>query len=116
MGQPLAVPKGKEYLFDTMETVEARDAKKKKGHPDAFGWDCFNQDSLHRGHDKKTRQLVFDEEAYKAQMQSLEAGEDSSMFAGFGFKATDASKDALEKAMDKANANKKEFSRRRGFV
>merc|ERR1712151_1147898 len=37
------LPKGKDYLLDTIETVELREAKKKKKNgPEAFGWDVFN--------------------------------------------------------------------------
>mmetsp|Transcript_87387 Transcript_87387/g.187417 ORF Transcript_87387/g.187417 Transcript_87387/m.187417 type:complete len:471 (-) Transcript_87387:82-1494(-) len=110
------LPKGKDYLMDTVETVELREAKKKKGNPDAFGWDVFNADSLYRAHDKKLKTMQFDEKRYNEQKAQLEEENDTSLFAGHGFQASEEAKDRLEAAMDKANAKKKEFSRRRDFI
>ncbi|CAK0901499.1 unnamed protein product, partial [Prorocentrum cordatum] len=78
--KPGAVPKGKDYLLDTVETVEMKAAKKRKGNPDAFGWDVFNQDSLYRAHDKRLKHMEFDEKAYEEQQEKV----DTSIFAGNG--------------------------------
>jgi len=114
--RPGAVPRGKEYLNDTVEKCEMRDAKKKKGNPDAFGWDVFNQDSLYRAHDKRLKHLAFDEKAYQEQKAKAETQGDAAMAAGFGFQPTEEGKERLQEAMDKMVAKKGEFSRRRQFV
>merc|ERR1712039_1165254 len=105
-------PKGKDYLNDTVEQVEKKEAKKKKGNPDAFGWDVFNQDSLYRAHDKRLKHIQFDEKGYKEQQEQNDA---SSLLAGsgFGFQPSEAGKARLQEAMEKMGANKKDFSRRR---
>lgn len=108
------VPKGKEYLNETIETHENKNAKKNKGH-DTFGWDVFNQDSLYRAHDKRLAQMKFDEEAYKRQQKEMEQEQDGLTFAGFGFKASDQAKERLAESMDKMLEKKKEFSRRRAY-
>eukprot|EP00747_Dinoflagellata_sp_TGD_P130625 gnl/TRDRNA2_/TRDRNA2_174848_c8_seq9.p1 gnl/TRDRNA2_/TRDRNA2_174848_c8~~gnl/TRDRNA2_/TRDRNA2_174848_c8_seq9.p1 ORF type:complete len:432 (+),score=116.04 gnl/TRDRNA2_/TRDRNA2_174848_c8_seq9:88-1383(+) len=64
---PGQLPKGKEYLNDTAEHVELREAKKKRGDPNAFSWDVFNQDALYRAHDKRVKHLEFDQKAYDDQ-------------------------------------------------
>uniref|UniRef100_A0A7S1SCA6 PPIase cyclophilin-type domain-containing protein n=1 Tax=Alexandrium catenella TaxID=2925 RepID=A0A7S1SCA6_ALECA len=112
-GQGKGVPRGKEYLLDTVETVEMKDAKKKKGNPDAFGWDVFNQDSLLRAHEKRLKHIQHDGKAYLEQKQEEEAK--SSVFAGFGHKPTEEAKDRLQNAMEKVMEKKKEFSRRRAY-
>merc|ERR1712070_1364240 len=86
---------------------------KKKGNPDAFGWDVFNQDSLARAHEKRLKGIQFDPAAYAAQ----EAAEKDSpaVFGGFGHKATDEQKAVLEQAMEKMDKKKGEFSRRRAY-
>ncbi|CAE7385707.1 CYP63 [Symbiodinium natans] len=110
------MPEGKDYLNDTMETAEAREAKKKKGNPDAFGWDVFNQDSLLRAHEKRLKHIQFQPEAYEKQKKQLEdEGEEGLKFAGFGFKPTEEAKRRLGDAMDKILEKKKEFSRRRAY-
>ncbi|CAJ1374866.1 unnamed protein product [Effrenium voratum] len=110
------LPEGKEYLGDSMEYAEKREAKKKKGNPDAFGWDVFNQDSLLRAHDKRLNQIQFHKEAYEKQKADIEAnGEDGLQFAGFGFKPSQEAKDRLSAAMDKMAEKKKDFSRRRAY-
>eukprot|EP00418_Pyrodinium_bahamense_P012293 CAMPEP_0179131102 /NCGR_PEP_ID=MMETSP0796-20121207/62266_1 /TAXON_ID=73915 /ORGANISM="Pyrodinium bahamense, Strain pbaha01" /LENGTH=405 /DNA_ID=CAMNT_0020830021 /DNA_START=87 /DNA_END=1302 /DNA_ORIENTATION=- len=111
--QQRQLPKGKEHLLDTVETVEMRDAKRKKGNPDAFGWDVFNQDSLLRAHEKRLKHISFDEKAYKEQKDKLQ--EDTSLFAGFGYKPTEEAKDRLQAAIEKIHEKKKEFSRRRDY-
>lgn len=111
-----AVPKGKDYLNETVEVVEMREAKKKKGNPDAFGWDVFNQDSLYRAHDKRLKHMHFDENAYKAQKEAAGSGAESSMVPGFGFQPSQEAKDRLQEAMDIATDKKGKFSRRRQFI
>lgn len=106
-----ALPKGKEYLLESVEMVEMKDAKKKKGNPDAFGWDVFNQESLLRAHEKRLKHISFDDKAYKEQQERLE--QDSSMFGGFGHQPSEAAKDRLQNAMEKMMDKKKDFSRRR---
>eukprot|EP00933_Yihiella_yeosuensis_P015058 TRINITY_DN13257_c0_g1_i1.p1 TRINITY_DN13257_c0_g1~~TRINITY_DN13257_c0_g1_i1.p1 ORF type:complete len:477 (-),score=117.59 TRINITY_DN13257_c0_g1_i1:129-1559(-) len=113
--KPGGVPKGKDYLNDTIEAHDAKMAKKKKGNPDAFGWDVFNQDSLYRAHEKRLKHLKFDAEAYKTQAEEIEAQGDSLQFAGWGFKDTDDGKERLAAAMDLSDKKKKEFSRRRAY-
>ncbi|CAK9097317.1 Peptidyl-prolyl cis-trans isomerase D (PPIase D) (40 kDa peptidyl-prolyl cis-trans isomerase) (Cyclophilin-40) (CYP-40) (Cyclophilin-related protein) (Rotamase D) [Durusdinium trenchii] len=66
------LPDGKEYLGDTIEYAEQREAKKKKGNPDAFGWDVFNQDSLLRAHEKRLKHVQFNQEAYERQKKEIE--------------------------------------------
>jgi len=114
--KPGAVPKGKDYLNDTVEHVEMRAAKKKKGNPDAFGWDVFNQDSLYRAHDKRTNEMKFDEQAYREQQERIEGEQESALAAGFGFQPSEQAKTRLQEAMDKMTTKKKEFSRRRTFL
>ncbi|CAE8686738.1 unnamed protein product, partial [Polarella glacialis] len=87
--KPGSVPNGKDYLLDTIETHENQTAKHKKGNPDAFGWDIFNQDSLYRAHEKRVLKIKFDEEGYKARMAEAEGQEEGLAFAGFAFKATE---------------------------
>jgi len=113
-----ALPKGKDYLNDTVEQVEMREAKKKKkGNPDAFGWDVFNQDSLYNAHDKRLKHVVFDEQGYKDQQEKIKSGSaESTMVDGFGMQPTEEAKDRLRDAMDGVIAKKKEFSRRRMFI
>jgi len=115
--RPLAVPVGKEYLLETAEKHEQKEAKKKRGNPDAFGWDVFNQDSLYRAHEKRTKLLGFDEKGYNQQKQTIESGDDpnAGIFAGFGFKASDEGKDRLVAALDKQAAKRQQFQRRRDF-
>jgi len=108
------LPKSKAYMGDTQQIAEMKEAKKKKGNPDAFGWDVFNQDSLYRANEKRLNEVVFDEKGYQAQKEQL-AVEDSSMFEGFGYKATDEQKDRLAAAMDKSQDKKKAYSRRRTY-
>merc|ERR1712129_177730 len=115
--KPGALPKGKDYLNDTLEKVELREAKKgKKGSPDTFGWDVFNQDSLYRAHDKRLKHVVFDEQGYKEQQEKIESGQSSAMVDGFGMQPTEEAKDRLRDAMDSSIAKKKDFSRRRMFI
>merc|ERR1712113_200637 len=83
------LPEGKDYMNDTVEIAEMKDAKKKKGNPDAFGWDVFNQDSLLRAHEKRLKNVEFDEKAYTQQKQQLENEVTPALFDGFGFKDTD---------------------------
>eukprot|EP00439_Symbiodinium_sp_Y106_P073962 s3710_g14.t1 len=110
------MPEGKDYLNDTIETAEARESKKKKGNPDAFGWDVFNQDSLLRAHEKRLKQVQFYPEAYEKQKKAIEEeGEEGLKFAGFGFKPTEEAKRRLGDAMGKILEKKKEFSRRRAY-
>lgn len=113
-GKNDALPKGKEYLLDTVETVEMKEAKKKKKNPDAFGWDVFNQESLARAHDKRLNSMVFQEEEYTAQAEQDQNS--SSAIAGFDFVASEAGKERLANAMDNINQKKKQFSRRRMHV
>lgn len=108
------LPDGKEYLLDTAEAVEARDKKRKKGNPEAFGWDVFNQESLYRAHQKRLKTIGFDEEAYNRQKQQEE--QDTPLFGGFGYVASEEQKSRLQEAMERVNEKKKEFSRRRAFV
>merc|ERR1719356_1251716 len=112
--QPGTLPKGKDYLNDTVKKVELQAAKKKKGNPDAFGWDVFNQDSLYRAHDKRLKHMEFDEKAYEEQQAQL--AQDTSMFAGHGHVPSEAGKARLQEAMEKMIANKRDFSRRRDHV
>jgi len=114
--KPGAVPKGKDYLNDTVEKVEMREAKKKKGNPDAFGWDVFNQDSLYRAHDTRLKHMTFDEKAYTEQKEKVEAQGDAAMASGFGFQPSEEGKERLQEAMDKMVAKKGDFSRRRLHV
>jgi len=116
--KPGALPKGKDYLNDTVEQVEIRAAKKKKkvNPDDTFGWDVFNQDSLYRAHDKRLKHVAFDEESYKEQQAKIEAGQSSDMVEGFGMKPTEEAKDRLRDAMDNIIAKKGDFSRRRMFI
>jgi len=111
-----SLPKGKDYLNDTVEKVELREAKRKKGNPDAFGWDVFNQDSLYRAHDKRLKTMEFDEKAYQEQRESIESEGTASMVAGFGHQPTDEQKARLQEAMDKMTLKKKDFSRRRQHI
>eukprot|EP00930_Biecheleria_cincta_P053472 TRINITY_DN3898_c0_g1_i1.p1 TRINITY_DN3898_c0_g1~~TRINITY_DN3898_c0_g1_i1.p1 ORF type:complete len:464 (-),score=118.19 TRINITY_DN3898_c0_g1_i1:49-1440(-) len=106
----------KDYLNDSIESAENKEKRKKKGNPDAFGWDVFNQDSLYRAHEKRLKHIEFDQEAYEKQKAHVESqGEGGLHFAGFGFKPTEEAKDRLGEAMDKINNKKKEFSRRRAY-
>jgi len=109
------LPEGKRYMADTIESAELREAKKKKGNPDAFGWDIFNQDSLLRAHEKRLKTIEFDEKAYVRQKEQLEDEGQSSMWAGHGHQASDAAKDRLQQAMDKSLEKSKAFSRRRAY-
>eukprot|EP00435_Cladocopium_sp_Y103_P035125 s1263_g9.t1 len=95
------LPDGKEYLADTIEYAEQREAKKKKGNPDAFGWDVFNQDSLLRAHEKRLKHMQFNQEAYERQKKEIEQDGEGLKFAGFGFKPTEEAKDRLGEAMEK---------------
>jgi len=108
-----SLPSGKEYMLDTAENVELREAKKKRGNPEAFGWDVFNADSLYRAHEKRLKHLQFDEAAYTKQEKSELT---SPMFGGFGHQPTEVQKDRLQASMDKMMMKKKEFSRRREHV
>eukprot|EP00928_Gymnodinium_smaydae_P088090 TRINITY_DN72235_c0_g1_i1.p1 TRINITY_DN72235_c0_g1~~TRINITY_DN72235_c0_g1_i1.p1 ORF type:complete len:476 (-),score=137.22 TRINITY_DN72235_c0_g1_i1:169-1596(-) len=108
------LPEGKNYLNDTVEIAERKAAKKKKGNPDAFGWDVFNQESLLRAHEKRLKDIEFDEKAYNEQKQALEEDK-SSHFDGFGQVPSEEAKDRLQKAMDKSQDKSKAFSRRRAF-
>merc|ERR1712190_511246 len=82
--KPGSLAKGKEYLLDTVEKVEMREAKKKKVNPDQFGWDVFNQDSLLRAHEKRLKHIEFDKKAYNEQVDQLARVNENSMVAGFG--------------------------------
>merc|ERR1712070_821609 len=110
-----ALPKDKNYMADTVESAAQKAAKKKKGNPDAFGWDVFNQESLARAHDKRLKSIGFDEQSYAEQQQKEKEG-DASMSLGFGYQPTEDQKDRLAEAMDKVQNKKAEFSRRRTFV
>lgn len=116
--RPLALPAGKEYLLETAEKHEMKEGKKKRGNPDAFGWDVFNQDSLYRAHDKRLKTVEFDEKGYKDQKAFIESGNDvnAGLFAGFGFQASDEGKDRLVAALDKQAAARQKFQRRRETV
>mmetsp|Transcript_23549 Transcript_23549/g.42485 ORF Transcript_23549/g.42485 Transcript_23549/m.42485 type:complete len:481 (+) Transcript_23549:77-1519(+) len=110
------LPENKNYMADSIEVAEQKEAKKKKGNPDAFGWDVFNQDSLLRAHDKRLKEVKFDQEGYSRQKEQLEReGSDGLHFGGFGFKPSDEAKDRLGEAMDKMAEKKKSFSRRRAY-
>eukprot|EP00927_Polykrikos_kofoidii_P042790 TRINITY_DN36842_c0_g1_i4.p1 TRINITY_DN36842_c0_g1~~TRINITY_DN36842_c0_g1_i4.p1 ORF type:complete len:446 (-),score=109.81 TRINITY_DN36842_c0_g1_i4:173-1510(-) len=105
----------KAYMGDTIEHSEMVEAKKRKGNPDAFGWDVFNQESLMRAHDKRLKDIEFDEKAYKEQAEEIGKTGDVFSATGFGFSATEAAKDRLVAAMDRTAEKKKNFSRRRTF-
>merc|ERR1712039_707474 len=111
-GKP--VMKGKEYLNDTMEKVDLREAKKKKVNPDAFGWDVFNSDSLMRAHDKRLKHMQHDKNAYIE--QKVDEAENAPLVPGHGFVATEEAKDRLQEAIEGIHKNKKNFSRRRLYV
>lgn len=106
--------KEKQHLQDTEESCELREAKKRKKNKDAFGWDVFNQDSIARAHEKRVQHLSLDESAYNEQKARL--AEDTSLFAGHGYQATDDQKDRLAEAITKMSENKKDFSRRRDHI
>jgi len=107
--------KGKDYLNDTVEKVEMMAAKKKKGPEDTFGWAVFNQDTLYRAHDKRLKDMKFDEQAYTEQKDKLDSQADSAMLAGFGYVPSEEGKDRLQEAMEKMTAKKGEISRRRTY-
>jgi len=111
---PGNMPKRKAYLLQTVETVEKKDARKKKGNPEAFGWDVFNADSLLRGHEKRLKHIGFDEKGYKEQQEKLK--DDPSLFAGFGHKPSEEAKDRLQGAIEKMIEKRGQFSRRRDFI
>jgi len=111
---PGNLPKRKAYLLDSVEAVEKKDARRKKGNPESFGWDVFNAESLLRGHEKRLKHIGFDEEGYKEQKEKLK--DDPSLFAGFGHKPTEAAKDRLQTAMEKMIEKRATFSRRRDFI
>jgi len=113
-GKPGGTVKGKDYLNDTVEKVEMRDAKKKKVNTDAFGWDVFNSDSLMRAHDKRLKHMEHDRKGY-AEQQQREAV-DVPLVPGHGFEATEAAKDRLQAAIEGIQNNKKNFSRRRQYI
>jgi len=116
--KPGALPKGKDYLNDSIETVEMKASKKKKGNPDAFGWDVFNQDSLYRAHDKRLTHMHHDAKAYEEQQAELAQDNSmlSSMCAGHGHVPSEAGKARLQEATEKMIAHKRNFSRRREHV
>lgn len=106
----------KDYLNDSIEAAENKDKKKKKGNPDAFGWDVFNQDSLYRAHEKRLKHIEFDQKAYEQQKEQLASeGDEGLHFAGFGHKASEEAKNRLGDAMDNIQNKKKDFSRRRTY-
>lgn len=72
-GQQTDLPAGKKYMSETIESAEMKEAKRKKGNPDAFGWDVFNQDSLLRAHEKRLKTVEFDEQGYNKQKAKVEA-------------------------------------------
>lgn len=111
---PGNLPKRKAYLLDSAETVEKKNARRKKGNPEAFGWDVFNAESLLRGHEKRLKHIGFDEAGYKEQKEKLK--DDPSIFAGFGHKPTEAAKDRLQNAMEQMIEKRGQFSRRRDFI
>jgi len=109
-----ALPSGREHLADTMEHCDMKEAKKKRKNPDAFGWDVFNQDSLYRAHEKRLKNVEFDQEAYDRQKEALNG--DTSLMAGFGYKATEDQKEKLGEALQKMQDKKAQYSRRRMHV
>merc|ERR1712008_271739 len=111
---PGNLPKRKAYLLDSVELVEKKDARRKKGNPEAFGWDVFNAESLLRGHEKRLKHIGFDKEGYEEQKEKQK--DDTSLFAGFGHKPTEAAKDRLQGAMEKMIEKRGAFSRRRDFI
>jgi len=115
--KPGQLPEGKDYMNQTVEFAEMRDAKKKKGNPDAFGWDIFNQDSLLRAHEKRLKNIKHDDKEYAAQQARIdETDSTAGMWEGFGHTPSEDAKDRLQQAMDKSLDKSKAFSRRRMYV
>lgn len=113
-----ALPKGKEYLAETAESVENRERKKKKKCGDAFGWNVFNSEALYRAHDKRLKDVKFHEDEYNEQ----KVQEDQLAFYGdiskpiLGHVPSEDAKERLAEAIEKHNAKRKDFSRRRMYV
>lgn len=110
------VEKGKEYLAETAEIADARDAKKKKKNLDAFGWNIFNSDALYNAHDKALANMQFQRDEYDEQKKT----EGTKTFYGdinkpvLGHKPSEEAKERLVEALAK-KADKKSWSRRRTY-
>lgn len=62
MNEPLLKSKSRQFKQDK------KSGKKKI----VYGWDVFNQDSLYKAYNKRTKELGVDQEAYKKQMENNE--------------------------------------------
>lgn len=84
--------------------IAAKDGKKKSNG--IFGWDVFNTDSLYRAYNKRSKNIPFYPETYKAQMDANDEDAVAVRPERLDLLATD-----LEKQEEK----RKNFSRRRMF-
>jgi pre-mRNA-splicing factor SYF2 len=110
------------HLSMTLEQAEAlkkKQDKKEKGKA-AFGWDVFNQDSLHKAHKKNLAKLNPDLEAYEA--AKAEMGEDfyrdhnSLAYGGEGFQPSEDKVEGMVQNLLDAAERRNKFSRRRPEV
>lgn len=111
------VEKGKEYLTESAESADGKEAKKKKKNNDAFGWNIFNSDALYNAHDKALAKVEFQRNEYEEQKKS----QGLTSFYGninepvLGHAPSEEAKDRLADALTKKGEKKKEWSRRRTY-
>ena len=99
------------YLFETLEMAHGkydRKAKKEKGKA-AFGWDIFNQDTLHAAYEKRLAHLPKATKADKAESGQASDG----MAYGEAGEASKAALDRMAAELAGRAERQKKFSRRR---
>ncbi|KAL4438066.1 hypothetical protein ABPG74_016845 [Tetrahymena malaccensis] len=97
--------KNQQYMEQSAIKQEIFQGKEKKNTTDNFGWNVFNTDTLYGAYEKRCKNLVFNEEQYKQQVENPHQE----------FQPTEESLQRLQQDMEQQKAKKKEFSRRRGF-
>eukprot|EP00270_Netrium_digitus_P005579 TRINITY_DN1745_c0_g1_i8.p1 TRINITY_DN1745_c0_g1~~TRINITY_DN1745_c0_g1_i8.p1 ORF type:complete len:300 (+),score=129.02 TRINITY_DN1745_c0_g1_i8:311-1210(+) len=104
-----------------LETQEQAEAKYKKWEKKsaAFGWDVFNQKSLYKAYEKRTKAVVVDMADYQAKKEELGAEEfyrdGASLQYGKPMEVPKENVDRMVEELQHRTQKRKEFSRRRKF-
>jgi len=101
--------------LEQAEAMEKKKQKKEKGKA-AFGWDIFNQDSLHKAHKKRLATMKVDLEGYaesKEKDPEFFRDANSLAYGGAGFQPSTEKLDGMVNELLDCAEKRNKFSRRR---
>mmetsp|Transcript_11808 Transcript_11808/g.15991 ORF Transcript_11808/g.15991 Transcript_11808/m.15991 type:complete len:538 (+) Transcript_11808:54-1667(+) len=114
--QAAGLDPSKRHLLDTQEQAEAQ-YEKQKPKDTPFGWDVFNQKSLYRAYEKRTKNIPYTKEDYeKAKESDPEFYRDvNSLKYGSSGEVPEENVEKMVKELEDHEAARGKFSRRRKF-